>query len=391
MPDPPLARPVLLVTGEYPPAHGGIGDYCAHLKAALERRGLAVAVATRRRPRSGSDDQPGVAPAEIRVVRGIAAWDVRALGWLARRAPARSVVHLQYQPAAFDLRGEICLAPFVLRALRPDVRVVTTLHDARFPYIFPGAGPLRAPAVRLLARTSHAVIAADPADLASVGVSPRRGHHVPIGSNVLRDPPASFDRADFRATLGLHADDLAVAYFGFLNASKGLDTLRAAFERIATARPDARLLLLGGAGSASDPTDERTAAAFLAALGPLAGRVLRPGYLAPHPLSAHLLAADVALLPYADGASLRRGSLLACAAHGLPIVSTTGRGLVPPLAGAVLARPPGDAAALAEAVLQLAASSAAQARLRAASATLATWVSWDRVAALHAEVYARLQ
>ncbi len=40
-------------------------------------------------------------------------------------------------------------------------------------------------------------------------------------------------------------------------------------------------------------------------------------------VSANLLAADCAVLPYREGASLRHGSLMAALAHGLPIVSTT--------------------------------------------------------------------
>ena len=39
-------------------------------------------------------------------------------------------------------------------------------------------------------------------------------------------------------------------------------------------------------------------------------------------MTANLLAADCAVLPYREGASLRHGSLMAALAHGLPIVST---------------------------------------------------------------------
>src|SRR5205085_8436561 len=123
----------------------------------------------------------------------------------------------------------------------------------------------------------------------------------------------------FRAALGVSPKALAVVYFGLLNASKGLDDLLDAFERIAQTRAESKLLLLGGSMGDSDVTDRATASRLQPRLATLGTHLIRPGYLQPEALSAHLLAADVALLPYADGASPRRGSLLACAEHGLPI------------------------------------------------------------------------
>jgi glycosyltransferase involved in cell wall biosynthesis len=358
-----VAERVLFVCGEYPPDIGGLGDYTVRLCSALEETGVSSAVLTRRE---------------------VPRWDVRALRALARVASRVEIVHIEYQPAAFDLLGDICLAPLVVRAR--GGKVVTTLHDARVPYLFKGAGPLRPGAVRLLARTSHAVVAADERDLRFVGVR-GRGHVVPIGSNVPCAPPPGYDRAAFRARLGVGADELAVVYFGLLNASKGLDVLLSAFSHVARTRA-ARLLVVGGGAGASDVTDEATAERVGAALEGLGSRVIRTGFLQPSEVSAHLLAGDVALLPYADGASPRRGSLLVCAEHGLPIVST--RPVSGAVADAVLAVEPHDAVSLAEAVLSVGADAALAERLRAASRALAECVSWRAIAARHAEIYARL-
>jgi glycosyltransferase involved in cell wall biosynthesis len=289
-------------------------------------------------------------------------------------APRNGVVHIQYQAAAFDLLGDICLLPLALRRYRPGVRTVTTFHDVRVPYLFPRAGRLRQRALQVLARTSAAVVAADQRDIQALGV---RGVRIPIGANVLCSPPDGYDRADFRGRLGLRPDDLVVVYFGLLNASKGLEVLLSTFERL----HGARLLMLGGEAGASDPTDRETARAITARLGPL---VIRTGWLPPRELSAHLLAGDVALLPYADGASARRGSLLACASHGLPIVSTRPAGVeVADFIDAIEPNPQ----ALAEAVLEVAANPSPW---RAASRALADQVSWRRVAQTHVELYDRL-
>ncbi|MCA1645133.1 MAG: glycosyl transferase family 1, partial [Chloroflexi bacterium] len=104
-------------------------------------------------------------------------------------------------------------------------------------------------------------------------------------------------------------------------------------------------------------------------------------------LSAYLLAGDVALLPYTDGASPRRGSLLACAEHGLPIVSTLPAAAE--VADAVQAVEP-DPGRLAEAVLDLAHDPAHAARLRTAAHALAARTAWPRIAATHVQLYERL-
>jgi glycosyltransferase involved in cell wall biosynthesis len=293
-------------------------------------------------------------------------------------------VHIEYQAAAFDLLGDICLVPLLLRRLRPQVRTVTTFHDARIPYLFPRAGGLRRAAIRLLARTSHAVIAADARDLHALGGPSPRHVQLPIGANVACDPPADYDRAAFRARLGFSPGDLALVYFGTFNASKGIALLLDAFARVHAAQPGSRLLLLGGEAGASDPTDRASAMHVRAEVARLGSSAIRTGWLPPEQLSAYLLAGDVALLPFADGASARRGSLLACAEHGLPIVSTIPAGAE--VARHVLAVSP-DADALAHAVLSVAREPAPY---RALSRDLADAVSWPRIAARHVALYEAL-
>jgi glycosyltransferase involved in cell wall biosynthesis len=355
---------ILFVSGEYPPDVGGLGDYTFRLRTALVGEG------------SWNTD--------LLSRREVRRWNARSLAQLVRRAPRNGIVHIQFQAGAYDLLGDVCVMPALLRLARPEARSVTTFHDVRLPYLFPRAGPLRQLALQVMARTSHAVVAADARDLRALGGPSPRHHHVPIGANVPCCPPLDYDRQAFRVRLGLERDDAAVAYFGLLNASKGLDLLLDAFERVLADRPRARLLLLGGQAGASDPTDRQTAASLEPRLRRLGDLLIQPGWLPTAELSAYLLAADVALLPYADGASGRRGSLLACAEHGLPIVSTQ------PAAAEVAAaiehtwREP---AALAEAVLRVLADPTP---LRAASRALADRMSWTRIAADHDQIYRSL-
>jgi glycosyltransferase involved in cell wall biosynthesis len=109
-------------------------------------------------------------------------------------------------------------------------------------------------------------------------------------------------------------------------------------------------------------------------------------------VSAHLLAADCAALPFRDGASFRRGSLLAALAHGCPLITTAP---ADPATTADLADgrvalmiPPGDSAALAAALARLAASPELRAALAAAGPRAAAPFAWPAIARRHTQLYA---
>jgi glycosyltransferase involved in cell wall biosynthesis len=130
---------------------------------------------------------------------------------------------------------------------------------------------------------------------------------------------------------------------------------------------------------------------LIRALG-LEDRVQWTGFLAPEQVSAHLLAADMAVLPYREGANLRHGSLHAALAHGLPVVTTRppdGLSELTDGENASLA-PPDDPAALAGAVAALAGDGSALSRLSAGALALARRYGWEGIAESHVAMYRRL-
>ena len=280
--------------------------------------------------------------------------------------------------------------PGRLRGVAPTV---VTFHDLRVPYLFPKAGGLRQAAVRGLARRAAACIATNAADLATLrGWTDGPLREIPIGSNIDAYEPHHVEIEEVRGGLGLQPDDVLLGYFGFLNETKGADTLLDALARL-----DGRhhLVFIGGQTGASDPRNNE---AFLRDLREqidrlgLGGRVHWTGFLSPGRVSAHLAAADLMVMPYRDGVSLRRGTLMAVLAHGRPLVTTVPGTPTPELRHGenVCLVPPDDPAALAEAIVALVADPARRGRLGRGAREVAGLFDWGRIAGLTADFYAEV-
>lgn len=395
---------ILMITGEYPAMQGGVGDYTRQLSQALGARRVDVHVLTD--VNAGGDHLRVPAAAFEPTVHPIiddGGWELwtRTLALCQQLRP--DAVHIQYQSAAYGLHPAVNYLPWRLRLMSGRPRVATTFHDLRFPYLFPKAGPLRWRTVLHLARGSDACVITNPVDwirLTRAGLESRLAP-IPIGSNIRCQPPADYDRPRQRARWGADADTWLLAYFGFLNAGKGGETLiRCLAELLQAGRP-ARLLMVGGQVGASDPTNRaylERVERLIAELN-VGAYVQWTGFISNEEVSANLLAADCAVLPYREGASLRHGSLMAALAHGLPIVSTRpadevreAAGLFPMLHNgkSALLVAPDDPVALAEAVTRVMSDHELRTRLAQAARDLAREFTWDTIAERHIEMYQRL-
>lgn len=394
---------LLIVSGEFPPQQGGVGDYTDRLARALAAQQVEVHVLT---GANGEGPAPTVQAPFVR--HTLTGW--RYGSWPAvQRVSAQvqpDVLLIQYQSAAYGLHPAINLLPDYLRwrggARRP--LVATTFHDLLFPYIFPKAGRLRMAVVRRLARRSDIAIATNVEDLdrlhgwglaladVTLGTAPRPGAcFIPIGSNIAPRPPAGYDRRAVRSQWGLGDDDWLLCYFGFLHASKGGEVLvRALASLVEQGRP-AHLLMVGGQVGSSDPT----IAAYLAAIRQLISdlgleaRVHWTGFVAPDAVTAYLLAADVAALPYLDGAGRSRGSLMAVLAHGLPTVTTQPQRALPYFedGGNVVYVAAGDVAAVVDAVVRVQCDPVLRQRLQAGARALHEAYDWPAIAGQHLALF----
>jgi glycosyltransferase involved in cell wall biosynthesis len=386
---------VCLVTGEYSPMQGGVGDFTNELGQALAALGHEVHVIT-----SASRSTEHATRNTVIVHRSVRGWD-----WACWRDIIRlldktrpDIVNIQYQTAAYGMHPAINFLPLRLKT-GTGYRTVVTFHDLKVPYLFPKAGPLRWWVNLALARWSDAVVVTNAEDFTSLSTYSfiRSLSLIPIGSNIHPEPPPGYDRESWRAHWDVKPDDLLLSYFGFLNESKGAETLVRALARLvqggynmqpaSNLQPptsNLQLMMVGGKVGSSDPTNVaylKRIVSLIEELG-LTDRVLWTGYTPQSEVSANLLASDICVLPYRDGASFRRGSFMAALAHGLPIVSTRPRVDVPELRHGenILLVPPNAPVALAEAIARLAADTELRRRLGEGAAGLAQDFTWEKIA-----------
>lgn len=379
-----------LITGEYPPDRGGVGDFTNRLGQALAGLEHEVHVITARSPSTDLTQKRS----PITVHRTVDDWRWRCWNHISTLAEDLDldILDVQYQAAAYRMHPAINLVP------RPQGRppVVVTFHDLKVPYLFPKAGPLRRWVVRMLARRADAVIATNREDQLRLGeeIDSHKLNLIPIGSNIELSPPAGYERDAERARWGIGPNDVLLGYFGFLNESKGGEELIRALHHLVEENLPAHLLKIGGRVGTSDPTNRTYAEKIDRLIADLAltPRVHSTGYASPPQVSAALLATDICVLPYRDGVSFRRGTLLACLVHGRAIVTTRPSVPLPQVRDGetMLLVEPRDPLRLAEAVTRLALNPELQAHLEAEAASLGAEFAWERIARRTAAVFDRL-
>ena len=131
-----------------------------------------------------------------------------------------------------------------------------------------------------------------------------------------------------------------LVFVGTLEPRKDVPTLVRAFATVATAHPEALLVLAGGRGWGGDQVDAAVAASGLP------GRVVQTGYVDDDVIPALLRTATAAVYPSLyEGFGMPALEALAC---GTTLVTTSGTAMHEVAGDSALLVPPGDQAALAD-------------------------------------------
>jgi glycosyltransferase involved in cell wall biosynthesis len=385
---------------------GGVGDFTREIGFALSKLGATVDVVSSVKAIQPSGERLAGEGGFILERDGsrltlhpvIERWDFSSwsrVATLLERTESQ-VLNIQYQTAAYQMHPAMNLLPWRLRLQRSRPKVVATFHDLKVPYLFPKAGPVRNWVTGALIRGCDATIVTNLEDRLEAEQRYGAGNLqlLPIGSNVEAQAPTEYDREEWRRRWGVGSDEILLCYFGFLNESKGGEVLFRALARLVASGARVKLLMIGGKVGSSDPTNVAYLQKVEALIGELslADHVCWTGYVDGPEVSASFWASDICVLPYRDGVSFRRGTLMAALAHGMPIVSTYPRVDVAEIIDGenMILAPPEDPEALAEKVRQLAGSAQLRQRLARGTTELSRLFSWESIAEGTLELYGRM-
>ena len=388
------ARRLLFLGTNYRPEPIGIGPYTAGLAEALAARGHTVEVVTGQPHYPEWQVHDGYGAASSETICGVTVHRVPHYV-PARPGGAKRIAH--YIDFAARTRGPLirrakALRPDAVVAVLPSLFFIPTaataarkvgahlwahVQDFEVEAAFatgqlPSGGLIERRALAFEASqfrrpgTVSTISPAMAARLASKGVAAERILELRNWANHV-DSIAATDGRSMRETLGIEEKTL-VLYSGSIARKQGMDVLMDAARKLSS-RPDIAFVVCG-------PAEGR--AALEAEAGDLSN--IRFIDLVPaEEVGALLKAADVHVLPQIAGAAdlVLPSKLTNMLASGRPVVATAapGTGLAQEVEGCGLITPPGDAAALAEAIGRLADDPEERARLGAAAErqALARW------------------
>ena len=353
-----------ILTGEYPPEPGGVADYSRLVTEGLADRGCEVHVWTSTPP--GTQGSRGQPDGEITIYRLPDPWSYAGLVDLGKRLGRRRRLLVQYTPNAWGQRGlNLGFCRWLAARGRAGDHIRVMFHELTY-YIQPGDRPPRwiLPVVhRLMLRTILPACAQiDYAteewgrQLRTIAAARHRPMTwLPVPSNIpVVDDPIGV--AALRRRLAPEGQTIVGSFGTYGDDLRG--RLLPVFPRVAFAKPDRIGLLIGRNG-------ERFAAEVLARHPEGAGRLVVVGDLGEEDVSRYLQACDILIQPYPDGVCGRRGTAMACLAHGVAFTTNLGPFTEPVLAesGCAAFAPADDSEALILAAETLLADPEARTRL----------------------------
>ena len=313
-----------IITCEYPPLAGGVSDHTYLLASAFAAAGDVVDVWTP----PGDALPPHVDGVTVHVLPSLFQLDsLRILRRVLEEQQPDTRILVQYVPTGYGWRMMNVPFAMLLYAQRKrgleiyfhEVGFIVS-HEVRLRRKMVGAVHLIMN--WLSVRSAKRIFVAIPEwqrRLEKLGVRARYGGPsvtcVPVPSNV-PDVVIPSETQRIRSLLLAGGARTIVGHFGTFGRFHTA-ILQPAFTRVLDDGADRMALLVGRNSVAMRD-------ALVAARPDLAPRIKATGGLAPADVSAHLSACDVLLQPYDDGASSRRGSLMAGLALGLPVVSNRG-------------------------------------------------------------------
>jgi len=336
-------------------------------------------------------------------------WDAVRLSWFVRKM-APDAVLLMYTGWLYADHPMITFAPTLLKRVVRGLVFVTQMENDKPSYLTTWSKRLTRKLAAFLCgssgvhyefgtllRDSDVVIALSHQHLENFAP------HIPATGNrsmVIPPPPLlnivtsknGIVKQKGREIFGFKSTDFVLAFYGYADRNKGIETLFEALRLVREKYVNTHLIMIGGGRGSKDKnmTQEAEKVAqyekelqnLPAAMGIADAVTWLPGYASDsEDASVYLHAADVCVLPFDQGVTLSRSSLAAAVSHGLPVVSTKVKCVEAAFRHRdnILLCPPKNAQALADNICSLLADHELYHRLcRGSQQLAATWFSWDQ-------------
>lgn len=398
---------ITLIAGTYQPQQCGVAHYTAHLREHLSKQGIESTVLTTVKAAQSTKD--------ITVQGVVQSWQLSQLFSFVKaiHQTRTDLLHIQHAAGTYSFDRSIFLLPLLLKLTGWHKPIVTTIHEYGWWEWQPqGIPPEWIEALKtwgqtrrlwdredgfLLTQSNALITTNSEAEQAILQRLPHLKpivHRIPIAANVdtlCLDRTHARQQVQQRCQWGKEAE--IVAFFSFLHPVKGLETLFSAWQTVIATRPQARLLIIGGVESLALP--EQQADRYWQKLQTqirelnLTESVYMTGYLPAEQVSQCLQAADVGVLPFNPGVTLKSGSLLAMMAHALPIVATTADPADPDLTNSnlIYSINPRDVEGLSTAILHLLTDPMLRDWLGSNAYQFSQQFSWSKIVENHLQVY----
>lgn len=387
---------VALIAGTYLPDRCGVAHYTARLRSELSIDTIVLTTTEAAKIANNSS-----------VLGVVEDWNLQNLPALVQAIhhTQADLLHIQHAAGTYGFDRTIFLLPIALRATGWHKPIITTAHEYGWwewqPKWIPSAlleglkqwGQQQQWWDRedgfLLTQSAAIITTNDEAEKVIVDRLPTaKVHRIPIGANI-DVTECKTARQKLLEDCSWSEEVIAIAFFGFLHPVKGLETLLKAFQTVVHQQPQARLILVGGVESlalrGADAKQYWNKLENIISELQLNDKVHMTGYVPGDVASVYLSGADIGVLPFNQGVTLKSGSLLALMAHQLPVIATRSTDLN--LLNLVKQIPPRDPDTLTYALLELIGDRSERDRLAQQGYQFVQQFNWKTIAQAHLEIY----
>ena len=326
---------VCFISPSFPYMNCGVGDYTAELVKSLTNSGLQTGVIT-------SDSEKIKEFAKTKEIGNfeifpiVKRWDFANLHTIVKKIKdfKPDVIHIQYHwwisNDGLILKGlMLVLLPWLLKLSRIKSPVITTLHSRLSgPFLFPKAAFLRHLALIPLLLFSDKIIVTNRYDGRKLSswlpfLKNKIVYTLGGSGHYLVDEKLKEEAARLKFQLKDSESEILLSNFGYVIPYKGFEELLEAMSALRKRGYPLRLVSIGGFD-----IELNFAGAYFEKLQKMARdlnleeHIKWAGFCDARQASLFLLASDICVMPFPDGASEWRSSFLDALSHGLPVVTT---------------------------------------------------------------------